>query len=83
MLNNKSRPGLRHLPAIRKWASHQAGQIIFLPAARIAGGWAAGWTEFHPWRIESFDCAGNGIVRSLADRRVVKSISARTLELFG
>ncbi len=82
MLNDKSRPGLRHLKAARRWASLKAGEVVRLPASRIAGGWAAGWHDFYPWVVESFDRDGNAIVRSLANTNNVNPISHRELEYF-
>lgn len=82
MLNNKLRDGLRHLPAARKWASFHAGETIRLPASRICGGWGAGYYDFYPWRIESFDRNGNAIARSLSNTRNTRQINHRELEYF-
>jgi hypothetical protein len=81
MLNDKSRRGLCHLPASRKWVSLHAGETVRLPASEARGGWGAGHYDFFPWRIESFDCAAeSAIVRSLADSRITRRISRRELE---
>lgn len=81
MLNNRNRDGMRHLPPARRWASLTTG-VVRLPATRIAGGWAAGWHDWYPWEILSFDASGTtATVRSLTDRRTT-TISARQLEHF-
>lgn len=83
MLNDKSRHGLSHLPAARKWHAFTAGQAIRLPASRICGGWGPGWYDWYPWTIESFDLRAEfATLRSLTDRRLLKTISRRELEFF-
>lgn len=82
MLNDKGRIGLRHLPAQRKWPAFET-TVIRLPATEIRGGWAAGWYDWYPWQIESFTLTGErATVRSLTDRRLVKTIHRRELVLF-
>ncbi len=85
MLNDRHRAGLRRnraLPASRRWAAFTTG-ILRLPATEVRGGWAAGWYDWFPWRIESFDALGEfATIRSLTDSRVVKRIHRRQLEAF-
>lgn len=82
MLNDKGRTGLRHLPPSRKWPSFTSG-LVYLPSARIAGGWGAGWTAWHPWELLSFTLDGEtATVRSLADSRITRTINRRQLQAF-
>lgn len=82
MLTNRHRRNLRHPPPARRWASLTTG-VVRLPASEIRGGWVAGHYDWYPWQVESFDAAGErATVRSLTDRRVVRTITCRQLEAF-
>lgn len=83
MLNDKSRHGLRHLPASRKWSAFTAGSVIRLPQSEIRGGWGSGWHDWFPWRILAFNLHGDtAFIQSLSDSQCVKTIPHRTLEMF-
>lgn len=82
MLNDKSRHGLRHLPARRKWPAFTAGTILRLPQTEVRGGWGAGWYDWLPWRLLSFDLRGEtATIQSLTDG-TIKPIQRRHLEMF-
>jgi hypothetical protein len=81
MLNDKSRHGLSHLPARRKWASLHAGITFRFPEGRICGGWASGPCDFYPVRIESVSLDGESVtIRGLSDSRKVKVLPRRVVE---
>ena len=81
MLNDKSRHGLSHLPARRKWAALHAGITFRFPEGRICGGWASGPCDFYPVRIESVSLDGERVtIRGLADSRKTKVLCRRIVE---
>jgi len=81
MLNDKSRHGLSHLPARRKWTALHAGITFRFPEGRICGGPASGPCDFYPVRIESVSLDGESVtIRGLADSRKTKVLCRRIVE---
>ena len=80
MLNDKSRHGLSHLPARRKWAALHAGITFRFPEGRICGGRASDPCDFYPVRIESVSLDGERVtIRGLADSRKTKVLPRRVV----